>query len=104
MKKYNKKHLIMQLLVIIALAFCMASFSIITDNKSFSVQASELDKTEQLTQKTTSDDINYTVEQIINELFGDISIEDCEYLYNLDNSADYIYVEFKKEGYAVILK
>lgn len=104
MKEYNKKHLIIQLLVIIALAFCMASFSIITDNKSFSVQASELDKTEQLAQKTTSDDINYTVEQIINELFGDISIEDCEYLYNLDNSADYIYVEFKKEGYAVFLK
>jgi len=34
-------------------------------------------------------------------LFGDISIKSGEYLYNLDESPDFIYVEFEDFGYAI---
>ena len=46
----------------------------------------------------------YTIKQVANEMFGDVNIKKCEYLYNLDDSADYIYVEFDGAGYAVFLK
>lgn len=37
-------------------------------------------------------------------MFGDVAIENSEYLYNLDNVADYIYVCFKNGGYAIYQK
>ena len=44
------------------------------------------------------------MQQVANELFGDVNIKSCEYFYNLDDSADYIYVEFDNAGYAIFLK
>lgn len=41
------------------------------------------------------------IQKVSNELFGDISIKSGEYLYNLDESPDFIYVEFEDFGYAI---
>lgn len=41
------------------------------------------------------------IQKVSNELFGDISIKSSEYLYNLDESPDFIYVEFEDFGYAI---
>ena len=38
----------------------------------------------------------------INELFGSIEISSCDYLYNLDESGDFIYVEFVDSGYVIL--
>lgn len=51
-----------------------------------------------------TDDSGYGIEKITKDLLGDVTIEKSEYLYNLDDSADYIYVEFNNGGYAVFLK
>lgn len=48
--------------------------------------------------------INYDIERVIDESLGDVTMRSSEYLYNLDDSSDYIYVEFEEGGYAVILK
>lgn len=70
-----------------------------------SAQAYEIgDVTSSLTQNELDDSDNYTIEQVADELFGDVSVEKSEYLYNLDDSADYIYLEFENGGYAVFLK
>lgn len=37
-------------------------------------------------------------------IFGNTEIESCEYLYGLDNSTDYIYVDFKDKGYVIYQK
>jgi hypothetical protein len=39
--------------------------------------------------------------KVSNELFVDISIKLSKYLYNLDESPDFIYVEFEDFGYAI---
>ena len=41
------------------------------------------------------------VEETVKKLFGDVDIIREEYLYNLDNAPDYIYVLFDGGGYAV---
>jgi len=46
----------------------------------------------------------HDVETISHEIFGDIEINSSEYLYNLDDSADFIYVDFENYGYVVYLK
>lgn len=46
----------------------------------------------------------YNVENLAKELFGDVQVESSEFLYNLDESSDYIYVTFQDDGYAVFLK
>lgn len=46
----------------------------------------------------------YDVESLTKSMFGDVEIESSEYLYNLDGSSDYIYVEFKYGGYAIYYK
>lgn len=38
------------------------------------------------------------------EIFGNTEIESCEYLYGLDNSSDYIYVDFSEQGYVIYHK
>jgi hypothetical protein len=35
------------------------------------------------------------------EIFGDVKIQSSEYLYKLNDSPDYIYVDFKDYGYVV---
>jgi hypothetical protein len=39
--------------------------------------------------------------QTLQSAFENIPIRSCEYVYNLDESADYIYVEFESGGYAL---
>lgn len=46
----------------------------------------------------------YNIESVSQELFGDVQINSSEFLYNLDESSDYIYVTFEGDGYAVFLK
>lgn len=41
------------------------------------------------------------IQKVSNELFGDISIKSSEFLYNLDESPDFIYLEFEDSGYAI---
>lgn len=52
----------------------------------------------------TTDDSKCGIEKVAKDLLGDVTIRKSEYLYNLDDSADYIYVEFNDGGYAVFLK
>ncbi len=40
----------------------------------------------------------------VESVFSGKSVSSCEYIYNLDDSADYIYVEFENGGYAVYAK
>ena len=81
-------------------------FSLMSVPLAVSAQTNELSDTNiSLTplENTLTDSANFTIEQVADEMFGDINIKSSEYLYNLDDSADYIYVEFD-EGYAVFLK
>lgn len=82
------------------------SFSVMSVPLTVSAQTNELSDTNRSStqlENTLSDSANFTVEQVADELFGDVNIKSSEYLYNLDDSADYIYVEFD-DGYAVFLK
>jgi hypothetical protein len=45
-----------------------------------------------------------SIEELTKELFGDVKIKKIEYLYNYDDTSDYIYVTYKDGGYAVYLK
>lgn len=40
----------------------------------------------------------------LHPILGDQTIKSCEYLYNLDDSADYVYIEFESGGYAIYAK
>ena len=40
-------------------------------------------------------------ENVTYQMFGDIEISSCEYLYGIDNSLDYVYVDFKDGGYVI---
>lgn len=53
---------------------------------------------------STLDNLKYNIEKVSYNLLGDVTVKKSEYLYNLDDSADYIYVEFNNGGYAVFLK
>ena len=41
------------------------------------------------------------IENISQEMFGDVEITSKEFLFNLDDSPDFIHVEFTNSGYAV---
>ena len=49
-------------------------------------------------------DLEYDIARVSEELFGDKSIQKSDYLYNFDDAADYVYVEYLDGGYAVFLK
>ncbi|MBE5730340.1 MAG: leucine-rich repeat domain-containing protein [Clostridiales bacterium] len=44
------------------------------------------------------------IEDFVKPVFGDKKVSSCEYAYNLDDSADYIFVEFENGGYAIYSK
>lgn len=101
--KYGMKKMVLLFLSLL-LVF---SFSVTNIPYVASAQAKEvvLENTDTIQlQDKISASCKYTVEQVTNELFGEVNIKNCEYLYNLDDSADYIYVEFDDAGYAVFLK
>ena len=41
------------------------------------------------------------IQEISEDLFGNVSVKTVEYLYNLDESPDYVYVTFENSGYAI---
>lgn len=45
-----------------------------------------------------------SIEKVSKSLFGDVEIKLSDYLYNLDGSNDYIYVEYTNGGYAIYMK
>lgn len=47
---------------------------------------------------------NLIFDQVVSEMFGDRSIKSAEYLYNLNDSPDFVYVDFDDYGYAVFLR
>lgn len=110
MKKSDSKSLkysIAKWSCILLSMFLIFSFSVMSRPLTVSAQISDSnEENAELTsfQKEISESNNYTVEQVACELFGEVNIKSCEYLYNLDDSADYIYVEFDDAGYAVFLK
>lgn len=51
---------------------------------------------------TNSDDFdNAGITETVRDLFGEKRIKSMEYLYNFNDSPDYIYVDFDDYGYAV---
>ncbi len=46
----------------------------------------------------------YDINKLTEDLFGDVKIVKSEILYNYDDSSDYIYLEFKDNGYAIFLR
>ena len=48
--------------------------------------------------------IDISLNSIIQDLFDDVNISRKEVLLNLDNSADYLYIENRNGGYVVFLK
>ena len=97
MKKANK-------LLGIALV-CLSALSFSVCDNPFSkppavgaergVTGSLSENSEQLTVFTAG------IEKLSQEMFGDVRIASEEPLYNLDESPDFIYVEFTNSGYAV---
>ena len=89
------------------LAFCML-FSICSLGGSFAVLAiipenissDDLTEAEKIELNTYKASIN----DFVKPVFGERQISSCEYIYNLDDSADYIYVEFESGGYVVYAK
>ena len=52
----------------------------------------------------TFDGNSHELEKLTNELFGDVRIRSTEYLYNFDDSPDFIYLDFENYGYAVFMR
>ncbi|WP_285819602.1 hypothetical protein [Bacteroides acidifaciens] len=91
--------------VAIIVVFLMLATIVLGTTLNVSAQAYALSDSDANSIQTTSYDLTeYNIEQVSNELFGNVKIKSSEYLYNLDDSADYIYVEFEDNGYAVYLK
>lgn len=40
---------------------------------------------------------------LITDIFGDYNISNAEYLYSLDESDEFVYVEFAEGGYCIFL-
>lgn len=85
-----KKVVIVLLSTVICLFVCL--FVIFSNTTNLRAIASE------------EDVFSYNIEDISYELFGKVSIKSSEYLYSLDDSADFIYVDFDNGGYAVYIK
>ena len=109
MKNKIKLHIFVE----IALAFVVL-FSIYSLNSSVIVSAADdvngVIANVTITEKDTDIKINddatiddATIDYIC-QVFKDKSIKNCNYLYNLDDSADYIIAEFENSGYVIYSK
>lgn len=72
----------------------------------FAASSKDTFVTNEISQEQKVEISNYKadIEEFVQPIFGDRGIKTCEYLYNLDDSSDYIYVEFETGGYAVYAK
>ena len=89
---YKRTKNIFKILIIIVLLFvCNVDVQAETQNRNEGKQI-EID--------------NYDtfIELFVEPIFEERDVVKCEYLYNLDDSADYVYIEFEDEGYAVYAK
>lgn len=101
MKKLTKSkvwYAVSMMLLLIAVLICVQNIITFSTEE---IDAAILDGQYCLDAKVDS---KYNIEEVSNALLGDVSIAKCEYLYSLDDSADYIYVEFENGGYAIYLK
>ena len=108
MKKSNNKifkNLIKKINCLILFVLVLMSISLMSISLTVNAKSNSLSElTSATATKELSAPVSYSVEKVTNELFGNVSIKSSEYLYNLDDSADYIYVELNDGGYAVFLK
>ena len=101
-KAMRKKMISLTLIIAMVLPLCLA-------NGMPNVFASETKDTfvpNEVSQEQKVAITNYKadIEEFVKPIFGDRAIKTCEYLYNLDDSSDYIYVEFETGGYVVYAK
>ena len=89
------------------LTFCML-FSVCSLGGSFAVSAiiPESVSSDDLTEaeKVEFDTYKTTIKDFVEPVFGERQISSCEYIYNLDDSADYICVTFQGGGYVIYAK
>jgi len=77
------------MLILIIFVLSLLSIIVQMNNKVYGIELNEQSKT-----------ITF-IESVSKNLIGDVSVNTVEYLYNLDDSPDYIYVKYKNNGYAV---
>ena len=87
MKRYNKLRIISFILIIAIIWFFAA-----TSNFVFAKAEDQVKNVEEASKETAT---------TINDVFDNKTIAISKYIYNLDDSADYIYVEFIEGGYII---
>lgn len=98
--RFQSKAIVLVLILSLLIAFLISIM-----NLSFFASAETIaEEKNDNTLLNTNSKSEYDIEKVTKELLGDLTIGKCEYLYNLDDSADYIYVEFENGGYAIFLK
>jgi hypothetical protein len=85
--KTAKKSNVRIFLLCMVMVFAMLSGAMIVNANAAAASGDRIEQT--------------VIQKVSNELFGNISIKSSEYLYNLDESPDFIYVEFADSGYAI---
>ena len=89
--------------------FLIAMLTVVLFVSLFSVHAFSIDEADYVTESegslfaTPTIEI-YNLERLTAEMFGDVQIQSSDYLHSLDDSADFVYVEFVGGGYAIYLK
>ncbi len=69
-----------------------------------SASADTLKVTDKVSEVKKNESYSENKGQSLQTAFANKSISSCEFIYNLDDFADYIYVEFKGGGYAIFSK
>lgn len=90
--------------IVIAVSFILSAIALNMTYTSASAETAVMDEDNSLSPNKVLDKKEYDIEDVTKELIGNVSVSKSEYLYNLDDSADYIYVEFENSGYAIFLK
>ena len=86
------------LAVSLLLTFCLSNtFTVFADtaNDKYVTNETPVNEKQQINEYKT------VLDSFVKPIFGDRTISLCEYMYNLDDSADYIYIEFEDSGYAI---
>lgn len=84
---------------IIALAIIFSSLSVFGSTVAFAAEDSTSYSGEEFVE--SKEFSNAANGETLQSAFSNKTVRECEYVYNLDDSADYIYVEFENGGYAL---
>lgn len=97
--------------VVLLIVFCSLIIGNLLSDKSlvfaneepvrYSEQASQTLNIQNKTDAEIIENDKTIIEKIVYKIFGNCEIKNCEVMYNLDKSPDYIYVEFEPTGYAI---